>query len=30
MDAARDIAADALAGKPEVLRGIKAMSMIGC
>src|SRR6056297_782458 len=27
MDAARDIAADALAGKPEVLRGIKAMSM---
>jgi hypothetical protein len=29
MDAARDIAADALAGKPEVLRGIKAMSMIG-
>lgn len=26
MDAARDIAADALAGKPEVLRGIKAMS----
>ncbi len=27
MDAARDISADALAGKPEVLRGIKAMSM---
>jgi enoyl-CoA hydratase/carnithine racemase len=27
IDAARDIAADALAGKPEVLRGIKAMSM---
>ncbi len=27
MDAARDIVADALAGKPEVLRGIKAMSM---
>jgi enoyl-CoA hydratase len=26
MDAARDIAADALAGKPDVLRGIKAMS----
>jgi enoyl-CoA hydratase/carnithine racemase len=26
MDAARDIAADALAGRPEVLRGIKAMS----
>jgi len=26
-DAARDIAADALAGKPEILRGIMAMSM---
>jgi enoyl-CoA hydratase len=26
MDTARDIAADALAGKPDVLRGIKAMS----
>jgi enoyl-CoA hydratase/carnithine racemase len=27
MDTARDIAADALAGNPDVLRGIKAMSM---
>jgi len=27
IDAARDIAADALAGKPDILRGIKAMSM---
>jgi enoyl-CoA hydratase len=30
MDAARDIAADALAGKPDILRGIKAMSTGSC